>query len=237
MIVWAGVPSDHVGVVVEHYPDQPGPARQYETISVPGRNGDLIIDRGSYSNYTQSYDIYFSAEHSRLYRGAPMGARAVRAWLLGPVGYQVLEDSYDPDFYRTAYYVGPPDVENIMNRFGRLTISFNCKPQRWRKDGRRSVTLTAPGTLYNDLFPAKPLIRVNGTAAGTLTVGAYTVAINELADYIMLDSDLQDAYRGTQNENAAIATDAFPVLEHGDNAISWTGGITSVEITPKWWTI
>ena len=54
--------------------------------------------------------------------------------------------------------------------------------------------------------------------------GAYTVQISELDEYVMLDSELQDAYKDTLNKNSTISAAAFPVLEPGENTISWDGG-------------
>lgn len=234
MIVWAGVPSYSCGVVVERYPDQPGPARLYETVSVPGRNGQLYIDSGAFDNYTQDYEVYFNANKNK----TPDGARAVRAWLQSPIGYQRLEDSYDPDYFRMAFYAGPAQIENEMNLFGRVTITFNCKPQRWRKDGEIATLFTESGNaIYNDLFPSLPLIKVNGTGQGKLVIGNYTIQLSEIDEYVMIDSELQDAYKGTQNKNSTISVSDFPVLVHGENIITWTGEITSVEITPRWWTV
>lgn len=75
VIIWAGVPSTSVGVVVERYPAQPGPSRRIETIQVPGRNGDLLIDQGAWDNYGQDYEVYFRAGAGR----TPEAARIVRA--------------------------------------------------------------------------------------------------------------------------------------------------------------
>lgn len=235
MIFWAGQSSDDLRVRVEHYPALPRPARKMSRVSVPGRNGDLIFDEGAYENYTQPYDIYLSAERSRL----PGPARAVAAWLLAPVGYQRLEDSYEPDFYRLASFDGPLDLANILNRFGRATIEFNCKPQRYFKGGERPVELTAPGTpLHNPYaFSALPKITVYGNGPGNLQVGSTTVQIRALDGSLTLDSEIQDAYKGTQNKNNAIFAPEFPKLAPGDNAVSWTGGIERVEIVPRWWTI
>ena len=232
-LVWNGRISTDYRVQVERYPNQPGPARRYEVIQVPGRNGDLLIDQGAYDNVMQSYEIFFG------FRGGntPTLARAVRDWLLRPIGYQRLEDSYDPNFYRLAYYSGTVEIENIMNMFGRCTLNFSCKPQRWAKDGEFPSSYTEACTLYNPYFPALPLIQVNGNGAGVLSVGNYSVEFSDIDGTIMLDSDLQDAYQGTQNKNNTIVTSAFPVLEPGENSISWSGGITGIEITPRWWTI
>jgi putative phage tail component len=233
VIWWAGKCSNEIGVVVERYPNQNGPERRLEVIQIPGRNGDLIIDSGVYNNYAQSYEVYFNASKNR----TPKQSRMVREWLQTATGYQRLEDSYDPEFYRLAYFSGPAEIENIMNQYGRMTISFMCKPQRWRKDGETPLLLTASQTIYNELFPALPLIKINGTGAGNLYVGGYTVEILSLDEYVMLDSDTQNAYKGTLNKNSTISAPEFPVLQSGDNVVDWDGNITSIEITPRWWTV
>lgn len=234
MIVWGGKSSDDIRVVVERYPALPRPARKQEIIQVPGRNGDLVFQQEVFENYIQPYDVYLSAEANKL----PPVSRAMAAWLYAPKGYQRLEDSYEPDFYRMAYYSGPADIENIMNRFGRATIEFSCKPQRFLRAGEFSVSLEAPGALYNAFgFDALPHITVHGNGSGVLSVGGVAVEIKELDEYLVLDSETQNAYKDTQNKNRSVSAPEFPVLRPGKNYIGWTGGIQRVEIIPRWWTL
>lgn len=235
MIYWAGVSSDDVRVVVEHYPQVTLPSRKTETKSVPGRNGDLLFVEDAFSNVVQPYDVYISAEAMRI----PSAARAVAAWLYAPAGYQRLEDSYDLDHFRIAYYNGPTDIENILNRFGRATISFNCKPQRFLKLGEHAVSFNSPAVLRSpSRFPAIPMIRVYGSGAGSLFVGEYTVTFSSIDGYVDLDCETQNAYKGVANKNASVSfSPDCPRLIAGENQISWSGGITSVQITPRWWTL
>ena len=234
MISWAGKTSDTLGVVVEHYPVRVVPERALTETEIAGRNGALIQYDGNWSNYEQEYEVYISAEKTGLVRAA----RAVAEWLSAPVGYQRLEDSYEPDVYRMAYYAGGQDIESILNRFGRATISFNCKPQRYLKSGEATKTLTGSGTLTNiTQFDALPIITVYGSGVGTVTVNDTTVSISEIDSYIVLDCELMDAYKGTVNKNPYISAADFPVLKAGVNNISFTGGVTSLDIVPRWWTI
>ena len=235
MIFWAGVSSDDVHVVVERYPDVELSARKLDTQAVPGRNGDLLFLQDAYQNYVQAYSIYISAERMRL----PRAMRAVADWLCGPRGYQKLEDSYDVETYRRAYFAGPLDVESILHRFGRATIEFNCQPQRFLRVGDLTVQAAQGQVLLNPTaFAALPLITVTGTGAGTLTVGDVTVTINSMPrGVIVLDSDTQNAYYGAFNLISTISAPEFPTLLAGESAVRWTGGITSVEIIPRWWTL
>lgn len=236
MIFWAGKSSDDVHVVVERYPSMPLAARKLDVQSVPGRSGDLIFPQDAYENYVQQYEVYISAERIRL----PRAMREVAQWLCAPKGYQRLEDSYDLETFRNAYFVGPLDVESIMHRFGRATIEFSCQPQRWLRSGEIESRLSNGQSLLNPTaFTAKPLITVTGSGSGTLTVGDRTVEINSFPDgYVVLDCEAQNAY-GAQgaNRNATILAPEFPELAAGETPVSWSGGIAAVTIKPRWWTL
>lgn len=232
-IFWNGVSSYNLNIQVERYPAQDGPQRLFETIQVPGRNGELTIDSGAFSNYQQPYEIYFNANQKK----TPAVSREVKRWLQLPVGYQRLEDTYEPEVFRLARYTGPTQIENVMNLFGRIILYFDCQPQRWLKSGEHPVMFAKAGELVNEWFPALPLIRVNGSGSGKLYVGGYTAQLNKLDGFVLLDSATQNAYKDTQNKNGDVSIADFPVLQPGATPISWDGGITSVEITPRWWTL
>ena len=232
MIWWHGVCSDDVNVIVERYPSISIPARKQEKVSVPGRNGDILIQTDAFENVPQRYDIYISAEKPKL----PRIARLVTEWLCVK-GYQRLEDSYFLDSFRLASYAGSLEIENILNRFGRASIEFDCKPQRFLLDGEIVAKYTGAGEIVNPTpFASAPLIKVNGSGSGTVTIGSTTVSLTGISGYVYLDSDIQDAYKGLENKNASM-TGNFPKIESGLQVVSFTGGITSLEITPRWWTL
>lgn len=158
IIIFNDKASDDYGIVVEHFPEYQRPAREYDKVHIDGRNGDLIIDKGSYGNAERSYQIAFG-EYNGDYTSM---ANAVSEWLHGSSGYCRLEDTYEPDFYREAIFSADVSFENIYNQAGRATISFNCKPQRFYKYGEESVIYNLSGekVLYNPSeFDSYPLIK------------------------------------------------------------------------------
>lgn len=235
MIEFNGIRSSAVGVIVERYPDRPIPRRKYEKFQVPGRSGDIIAFEDAWDNIVQRYEIYVSAET----QGLPIVAAAAARWLQAP-GYCRLEDEYDRDVFRRAAFVGPLDLANILNSFGRATIEFDCDPRRFLKSGAQPVAMTNGGKLTSPTgFAALPIIRISGSGAGTLTVGGVTVSLTE-TDGVTLDCEEQDCTRTVggvvSNFNSGM-TGAFPALGAGVTEISWTGGVTAVEIVPRWWTL
>ena len=231
MIWYHGISSDDVRVVVERCPDVLLPVRKQEKISVPGRSGDILIQQDAFENVTQRYEIYISAEKPRL----PTIANKVAEWLLVP-GYNRLEDSYWLDSFRLAAYTGGAEIANILNRFGRATIEFDCMPQRWLKSGEHAVHIAAATEIVNPTpYAAAPIIRVNGSAAaGVLSIGGATLQLDR-CDGILLDCQNEDATRNGENFNLSVSGD-YPLLG-GSSAISFSGGIASLDITPRWYTL
>lgn len=235
IVMFNGISSLDYGIQVEHPPEYQAPARDYEVIHVPGRNGDLIIDNGSYQNVNRSYQMAIGDPR----KDYTSMANVISEWLHSASGYARLEDSYEPEYYRMAMFQDEISVENIMQHSGRLTIDFNCKPQRFLKSGEELVKITGQTILYNPTgFNSLPRIAVFGNGEGVLTIGIHTITISSINGSVVLDSEIQDVYRGTVNRNAdVILNENFPEFVPGENSISWSGGITYLEVVPRWWTL
>lgn len=214
--------------------------REVENISIPGRSGNLLIDLKRYKNVPIQYQCVLLPEEHFALRKAAIDAQHL---LFPSSEYRRLEDTYHPDYYRMARVTGLLSIESIVEQAGKFTVSFDCKPQRFLKTGEIPVTMDTAGVLRNPtLFPALPLIIVYGAGAGALKVGDIFMEIKSMEDHVYLDSDTQNAYRvgdggALENKNGTIKAPEFPVLAAGENTISWTGGITKIEIIPRWWTL
>lgn len=221
---------------IEKFPALKGATRKRTTISVAGRNGDLHYTEDAYTNFQQQYSCYFHGA-----RPAPEMTHAIRSWLQRSGEYLRLEDSYDPDHFHIATYIGPLDVENHLNKYGRCTVTFDCAPQAFLKSGEHPKSFATAGKLLNPTdFTALPMITVYGAGAGAVTIGSFTVEIKAITDHIILDCDLQHAYRqqsaGTvENMNSSIYAPDFPKLVPGENTIELSGDVTKIEIIPRWW--
>lgn len=141
-ITWNGVSSDTIGVIVERIPNRYVPTRRFSPQQVAGRNGNILLVDKSFPNVEQEYEVYLSAEA----QGLPSVAMACAEWLMGPTGYCRLQDSYDTTVYREAFLMGGYDLENILNKFGRCTITFSCKPQKYLLAGDTPISIPAGAT-------------------------------------------------------------------------------------------
>lgn len=225
--------SRNYGVYINGQGTFNAPARAYELIDIPGRNGALIGNEKRLENIEVTYPAF-------IYTNFREQIQNWRNFLLSRVGYKKLIDSYNPDEYRMAAYAGAFEVEATRkNNAGQFEIVFNCKPQRFLTSGDIVTTLTANGHLTNPTrFPAKPLLRVYG--AGTVSVGSTSITITDPPySYTDIDCEMQDAYYGATNLNKYIRLTGqrFPELASGSNYITMQSGVTRVDITPRWWRV
>lgn len=211
------------------------PRRIVQRISVPGRNGDLVFDTGMYENVPQEYDIWFNAKAET----TTLAAADIAAWLLVPRGYQILNDTYDPDVFRRAMFLGPLDVENWMRLYGRCRLTFDCMPQRFLKSGEMYMDIRNGETLLNRWQTALPLIQVTGSGTGVVSINGVEIEITTLDGTIWLDCENRNAYNDTTNLNNHISVLAndWPKLPPGENTIRYAGGVKTIKMKPRWWAI
>lgn len=225
-----GVNSSDFNVYISGGGTFNAPERDYEVISVSGRNGDLLLDNGRYENIEVTYPAF-------IVKGFDVNIEGMRDWLMSSVGYHRLEDTYHPDEYRIGRYKGGIDVSvKAGMRAGGFNLTFDCKPQRFLKSGEKFITVADGDVLINpSSMKALPIIRVYG--AGTLGVGSETVTISAHSSaYMDIDCDLMDAHCGSANLNSylSLSSGEFPSLD-GKSGIDIGAGITKVEIMPRWW--
>ena len=102
------------------------PARKGESISVPGRNGNIWVDDGSFENILVTYPCWMP-------EGFDSNIDDFRAYLsLHSDDYYVLTDTYHPNEYRLGRYAGPfSSVPGTRNITGRFDVVFDCQPLRY----------------------------------------------------------------------------------------------------------
>ena len=129
------------------------------------------------------------------------------------------------------------DFEIVLKVTSHFIIMFNCQPFQYATDNTpvtvsESATLINPGTVN-----AFPIIKITGSGAGTLTINGNSVSFSNIDESVILNSEIQETYRDTGTElvsKNSVMTGEYPALLPGENTISFSGGITSLEITPNW---
>lgn len=90
------------------------------------------------------------------------------------------------------------------------------------------------GTIFNpSTANAKPIIKIYGTGTINLTVNSTAITLTNVVDYVTIDGQLMDCYKGTILKNGDMVGD-FPILTVGTNTINWSGTVIKIEIQGNW---
>lgn len=208
--------------------------RKTTVVQIAGTSREVVEMEDAWDSYDQTYTLVVGDGT----QDSIQEILSVIAEKLYKTGYQVLIDDYEPDIFRLAYYVGGFDVENRKTRVGKFDITFRCRPERFLMSGNVPVDTPTGSVITNPTsFKAKPLIHIEGSGNGTLVIQGQTITIEDMVDYLNIDCDTMDVYRQPSENRNSLMSGEFPVLYSGNNSISFTGGITAVTITPRFWTI
>lgn len=234
LLVYGGEASSDFGMVIAEAPTFERSTRKQEVFNIPGRNGSVIIQQDAWNDVTRSYKVWLTKTGEE---DLVTSVDALLGWLNSKRGYQRLEDNFEPNVFRLAYYSGGSNFENHLTQYGNGTLTFTCRAERFYKDAEHPIEVTNGDKLNNPTrYTSKPLIHIEGTGAVTIAFGGATMSAT-LTDYINIDSETMNAYRlPAENMNNNISG-TFPTLLPGINTIGITGTVTKVEITPRYFTI
>lgn len=215
------------------------PKKNVETISVPGRSGDLVIDYGTFQNLTITYPCFIRENFEQNFSG-------LMNFLGSSTGYQNIYCSNDPAHYRKGIILTEqtPTVKRI-NKDGYFDLSFNCMPWRYLTsgdtiigDGSSSYTLTNPAR-----FSAGPLIRVQGYGTITFTDGfgdtqTVTVAQHPNGSIYIDCDDMSISTTGLFNpwQYVTVGSSGYPSIYSRDTVVVTVPNTaaTGFQITPRW---
>ena len=160
------------------------PERRIERIQVPGRNGELLIEDGSFENTELLFKDCFIPRHFS------ENFTNLSNYLNRQKGYQRLELSWLPDEYRLAAFHG--DIEASMKNWdgmGKFDLAFNCKPQRFLKSGEEPITLIPIKPDGGVTFVSPKYMFPTWTYPEVVPSDAYTVAVT------LLESEYPISYK------------------------------------------
>ena len=238
---WNGVKCTNYGMHVLQQPSYIRPAERVEYKEIPGRAGSLILLEGE--------DVYDDISLAcTCVIDEPSVIRDICSWLRG---YGKVKFATDDTGYYEARVENQISFDKIVagNPHRSFQVQFRCKPFRRLDSGDTTITVsTSPYTLKNlGNVLSLPLLKVYAGSSdvtdATIMIGSSTMIINSLEknSYIMIDCEAKKAYRGSRGSASdpltllgTRVTGEWMKIPTGTSYVSFTGGISKIEITPRW---
>ena len=254
---FGGIDSRDYGIFIISSNSFDSPKRKTTAYSIPGRDGDIIVDEGYYLNVDITYKVRISID--KLLANNPntniaYALDGIKDCFYSIIGeYAELRDSYNPDYYRMGCFDNGFEFSEFKNNkdFIDTEITFNCKPHRYREDGKEVIAINNNTTnrIYNpEIYASLPLIQINkgtGDHASVIIDGtSFQFDFSNQSDFpgqsiptINIDSENQLVYYlGTNyySKYSPPQSQKFPVLKSGTSIIQKTVETGTVLITPRW---
>ncbi len=199
--------------------------KNINVINRVGADGDLYEDLGGRK------DIIIPVECNFISDNPKEVFRRVKHWL-NNIEDNKLIFTDDPGWFYKVVNVEIGQMEVKFKRKGEFTINFTCRGWQYSLDGDEFLEIENNTMLYNEYDKAKPLIYVEGNGEITITINNNKFKVM-VKDYLYIDSELEIAYR-EKTDCLNIDDGDYPILEYGENNISFTGNVNKVEIKPRW---
>ena len=234
-----GRSSADFGLHIEKKDVFSAPSYDAEFISIPGRSGDIINPNRRFSNIKVTYTVFLVRKNTAALASI---LRDIKGWLYSePDRYHELTDSYDAECFRYGVISGVLDIAEQLNKIGCFTVTFNCKPFKYSLEGQQTIADGNPRlTVTNPTaFDSKPYIKIYGSDTVRLMIqpegqGTSIWALSGVDEYIEIDSEHMNCYKGTVLKNDILSGEGFPVLKPGENTIACAGNVRRVEVVPRW---
>lgn len=211
--------SNDFGIIVNQLPPITKPMKKTETVNIDGMNGDITIDNG-YAAYDKQIQVTFLKKPD---------VDALNNWLSGS-GKLIL--SNEPDKYYDAEVFGEVEIVREKTLYTAV-ITFHVQPYK-HLIREKKATGTDSVTVVNQGFAESlPVIKITGSGDVEVKIDGVTIfAVNIDDEYVIVDSERQDAYKESTLKNRQMSGE-FIKLPRGKTTITTTGTVTAIEAEPR----
>lgn len=222
--IFNGINSLDMGVIMLKAPSIVIPSPKVKSVEIAGRSGVLHENIGIYQSYTKEIECHVTDRNQ---------IESVCRWLTG--GGEVIFSS-EPDRVYRVFIKNQTSIQRILLNINLFMLQFETFPFKYSVNAfGEEKSITAPTAIYSKgTFQAEPIFTVYGSGGGSFFVNGTQYRLTNLSGYVTINSEIQEAYKGSTNCNMQFVAEDFPMLQVGKNEISFTGGITKIEMIPNW---
>lgn len=210
------------GLVVTRLTRRKRAEEHIEQYTVEGRSGRIVDRLGTFDSYEREVEFANFEPDER---------RDINKWLSGK---GILRTSEDPGGFFFADIIDAMEREPLGCNRNILTAKMLVEPFFYLDTGEHIIETDKTLHLYNiGSIYAAPIIKVFGNGSGQISINDKIVYLRNISEHITIDGRLQIVHKDKLPQGKNMIGD-YPIFEEGENIITFSGGITKLEITPYW---
>lgn len=228
-LIFNNICSEELEIVVVEGPPEVLSEEEYEEISIEGRNGTVTINKGTFPNIEKSFIL----TTINLDQDINLMIEKVKKWLFDIKDNKLLY-SIENKYNIVKKVIIEEDIKTTFEEFGDFKVKFICEPFYYNLLEKNIIVTQKQTTIYNSGdFTSSPKIIIYGTGDLQITINDTTVQINNVDERVLLDSKLFLCLDKDNNNKSIDMIGNFPLLDKGENIITWIGSITKLDIEPR----
>ena len=213
-------------------PSIPTSNEDVEEVEVEGRNGTVTIKKGTYPNKIIPLKFTLKRKYNESIEDFYLRVQEVEDWL------EFIEDDnlvlyLKPNRKYIVKRIEKDDIIPESQIFAKIQTNFICEPFAY-KLVENIITLTKESDInYDGTVKGECNIKIYGNGNIQLTINDDTVQINNVNEYVELDSKLLLCLNKDKTSKSRDMIGHFPILTRGSNKVSWIGNVSKIEILPR----
>lgn len=217
--IFNGENSKNKGIIITKMPQISKAAKRIEKITIPGRNGVLYQDEGTYES------IVIQIQCSIIEN---CNINEIKKWLNGE-GDLILSTS--PDVFYKANIINQIDYTSIVNLIYEFPLELELQPFSYSIEKYKQVYTKGQTHTFNipdATIDMLPYIKVEANEKINLTINNEMMILN-VEEYIELDCELLIAHKSYESADDKVKGNFFKLIP-GLNRIDILGNYTKLEI-------
>lgn len=219
MLLWKNIDFKTKGIIVEETPKISKGQKNIDVYTIPGRNGFLSIDNGTYQSFVVSVSCHFNETAD---------FDDIKEFL---DGYGTL--SFDGEREYTGIIQNSISFEKIL-MFKKFVVQFLVNPIAEDINSTTYNVSSAEEVLniVGATATITPILEITGSGDITITINNKSFNLLDIDGTYILDSKSKIITKNGINAANKMLYD-FPTLKGGENNISYIGNISSFKIIYK----
>lgn len=219
MLLWKNIDFKTKGIIVEETPKISKGQKNIDVYTIPGRNGFLSIDNGTYQSFVVSVSCHFNETAN---------FDDIKEFL---DGYGTL--SFDGEREYTGIIQNSISFEKVL-MFKKFVVQFLVNPIAEDINSTTYNVSSAEEVLniVGATATITPLLEITGSGDITITINNKSFNLLDIDGTYILDSKSKIITKNGINAANKMLYD-FPTLKGGENNISYIGNISSFKIIYK----
>lgn len=209
----------------------------YEVVAIEGRNGSLIVNKGTYPDIEKTFTItaidYIDEDNIEDMMDS------IKKWFFD-IKDSRLFYTFNNKYNIVKKVIFNEDVRTSFEEFGDFQVTFLCEPFYYEDEENIVITKSsneAPQKEFtnNGDFESFPCIKIYGTGSVYFYLNNVSIAIKNITTYVEVDTKLLTCLDAKGKNKINDLVSDFPTFNRGVNSIQIPSdqNITRIEIIPR----